>query len=367
MDWCPLRSAIVRCQRLLNLAREQGVAYDALLIRFVLERALWRLSQSPHATDFILKALLFQCWQSEARRATLDIDLLGRGADDVARLARVFEEVLTHPVAADGVEFDVARLVAAPIHGGQEHGGVRVTCPANTGTARLRAQIDIGFGDAVTPRSEVVVLPVLLDLPAPSLAAYPRETVVAEKLEAIVRLGQANSRLKDYADLWLLAREGRVDHEAAAAAVRATFERRRTELPAGLPLGLGREFVLEPEKGRSGEHHESGFGLDGAPAELVALVEEVTAFIGPVLARARMDGRSSGAGSKGWPWRGAAARSAIEWRAARPPRFGRTGLRAGPMLPSALQGRPPHEHSPRGGSARLGARPARPPCSPGGA
>lgn len=181
--------------RLLRLAKERGDDFQLVLLRFVHERLLYRLASSSHAESFVLKgATLFTVWTGHPHRATRDLDLLGFGDATEAQLRTVFEEIAATPSPDDGVTFDPATIETSPIRGEEEYGGVRVHLEARVSTARIRLQVDIGFGDVITPAASVLEFPALLDFPAPRLRAYPRETVVAEKLEAMVKLGLANSR-----------------------------------------------------------------------------------------------------------------------------------------------------------------------------
>ncbi len=193
--------------RLQRLAREQGEDFQLLLTRYANERLLFRLSTSGHAQQFVLKgAALFTLWTGKPHRATRDLDLLGFGDPGVEHVRQVFSEVLAREVADDGVHFDLPTLAVGLIREDQEYGGVRVEVVARVTNAQVRLQVDVGFGDAITPEALVVEIPALLDFPAPRLRAYPRETVVAEKLEAMVKLGMANSRMKDFYDIAVLAR-----------------------------------------------------------------------------------------------------------------------------------------------------------------
>lgn len=183
--------------RLLHLARERGDDLQLLLTRYANERLLYRLTRSRHHGSFILKgATLFTLWTGHPHRATRDVDLLGAGDPSEGRMRTIFAEVIDLDVGHDGLVFDAGSLVVGPIREDQEYGGVRVELLARLTAARVRLQIDVGFGDAVTPAPMQVDLPVLLDFPSPRLLVYPRETVVAEKLDAIVQLGIANSRMK---------------------------------------------------------------------------------------------------------------------------------------------------------------------------
>lgn len=235
--------------RLLNVAKVQNSDFQQVLVRFALERILYRLTQSPHANRFLLKgALLFTLWYDMPHRATRDVDLLGFGASDLDSVALVFREIAAI-AADDGIVFDPASVTVESIRKEAGYGGVRVVVAAELAKARCKTQIDVGFGDAVVPEPVNSVYPVLLeDLPAPRLRAYPTYTVVAEKLHAIALLGMANSRLKDYFDLSILLEREVLDADLLAGAIRATFERRGMAAPAKLPVGLTGEFAQDPSR-----------------------------------------------------------------------------------------------------------------------
>ena len=230
--------------RLLDRARAERSDFQILLTRYALERLLYRLSVSPHRDRFILKgAMLFVTWVAEPFRPTRDLDLLGHGDNDAEAIAETFRAICAQPVADDGVTFDVAALTALPIREEMEYGGVRVRTTATIAGARIAIQVDIGFGDAITPAAIDIDYPALLDAPAPNLRAYPVETVVAEKFEALVTLGVANSRLKDFYDLWVISRTFELRQAALVEAVQRTFERRGTILPSDIPVGLTDEYA----------------------------------------------------------------------------------------------------------------------------
>lgn len=230
--------------RLLHRARAERSDFQILLTRYALERLLYRLSVSAHRDRFILKgAMLFVTWVAAPFRPTRDLDLLGSGDNGAEAIAETFRVICAQPVADDGVIFDVAALEAAPIREELEYGGVRVRTIATIAGARIPIQVDIGFGDAITPAPVEIDYPALLDAPAPHLRAYPVETVVAEKFEAVVTLGMANSRLKDFYDLWLIAQTFEFRKSILVDAVRRTFERRGTALPADVPVGLTDDFA----------------------------------------------------------------------------------------------------------------------------
>lgn len=242
------RAASVRA-RLLNVAKATGTDFNLVLVRFALERLLFRLSTSAHSDRFVLKgALLFTLWYDLPHRATRDADLLGFGPSDTGSMAGVFRDIAS-VAADDGIVFDPASVRVGVIRKDAGYGGVRVTLNGKLANARCVAQVDVGFGDAVTPGPTDAVYPVLLDdLPAPRLRTYPVYTVVAEKLHAIVVLGMVNSRLKDYLDLVVIMEREALDEPTLALAIAATFQRRGTALPNAPPVGLSDEFALDPTR-----------------------------------------------------------------------------------------------------------------------
>lgn len=232
--------------RLQNRARADNVNFQQILTRFALERLLYRLSISKHGDQFLLKgALLFDLWYQKPLRPTQDVDFLGFGSDDVARIAGVFRDICSVDVE-DGIAFDTASVRASAIRHEANYGGVRVNLLGTLAGARCPVQADIGFGDAVTPGPVDAIYPTLLpDLPAAHLRVYPKYTVIAEKFHAIVEHGIENSRMKDFFDLWVLTREPNLDPAILRQAITATFDRRRTALPAATPIGLSDEFIAD--------------------------------------------------------------------------------------------------------------------------
>ncbi len=242
------RAASIR-KRLRNVARERGEDFNLTLNRYAVERYLYRLSRSPWADQYILKgALLFDLWFNEPHRPTRDADFLGFGPDDAATVQSIVTGICAID-ADDGIEFDPTSIKIEEIREDANYGGKRARFWGSLDGSLCTAQIDIGFGDAVTPDPTVAIFPTLLDdLPAPRLRTYPRESVMSEKLEAIVKLGMGNSRMKDFFDLRALVREGRAERGVLVDAIRATFDRRRTPVPDGIPLGLSDEFADAPAK-----------------------------------------------------------------------------------------------------------------------
>lgn len=235
--------------RLLTLAKQRGDDYNLLLNRFGMERLLARVSTSPHADRFLLKgALLFALWYDTPHRPTRDADLLGFGPDDEANLIATFRDIAAMELG-DGIVFDPDSVKADAIREDNTYGGTRITLVARIGSARCALQIDVGFGDAVTPGPQTVAYLTLLgDFPAPTLRVYPVYTVIAEKYQAMVMLGQANSRMKDFFDLAVIARRTELDGATLAAAIAATFSRRQTALPTERPLALTQQFSEDAAK-----------------------------------------------------------------------------------------------------------------------
>lgn len=237
--------------RLLNYSRVNKREYGQVLTKFALERLLYRLSQSKHSENFLLKgALLFDLWFDVPLRPTRDIDLLGFGLAELPHVVGVFEDLCRLQVA-DGMDYKTESIQADEIRKQANYAGIRVSLLALLGNSRISIQVDIGYGDAITPAPEEALYPVLLDdLPAPKLRVYPMYTVVAEKFETLVSLGIANTRMKDYFDLWVLHQQGKFDNELLRTAIAETFLRRGKPLPKGVPVGLSDEFSGDVQKQR---------------------------------------------------------------------------------------------------------------------
>jgi len=260
--------------RLLNRAKNNNSDYGLLLTKYALERILYRLSISEWSDTFLLKgALLFDLWFDQPHRPTRDIDLLGFGPSEVNDVAAVFRNICVIP-CEDGMNFDITTVRASEIRKEANYAGVRVTLLGILDGARCAVQIDIGYGDAITPNPEIVSFPVLLeDLAAPVLRAYPTYTVVAEKYQAIVNLGMANTRLKDYFDLWVLTKHVTFDSNILREAIAATFTRRGTPMPEELPLGLSDAFSQDSKKIQQWKSFLSKNKLQAPPLD--ELVEEI--------------------------------------------------------------------------------------------
>ena len=269
-------------QRLLNLSRKSGQPFQNLLTRYALERLLFRLSRSPHEDQFTLKgAMLFALWTGQMHRPTRDLDLLGSGKPDAQALRAVFHGLASIADDDDGLTFLPDTLAVDPIREEQEYGGQRITLIAKLGNSRINLQIDVGFGDAVTPAAQQVELPTLLSMPAPLLRAYPKETVVAEKFQALVLLGMANSRMKDFYDLWVLCRSFPFNGTSITAALRATFRRRKTALPADVPVALTDAFALDAQKQTQWKSFVNRADLSAKAATLQDIMADIREFLLP--------------------------------------------------------------------------------------
>ncbi|MBK6554013.1 MAG: nucleotidyl transferase AbiEii/AbiGii toxin family protein [Rhodocyclaceae bacterium] len=291
-------SASVR-DRLLNKARAEKLDFNLLLTRYALERMLYRLSISKQRDQFLLKgALLFDLWFDVPHRPTHDADFLGFGSAEIPHIEEIFRDICRIE-AEDGIAFQPDTVKAAEIRKEANYAGVRVTLLGMLDSARCAVQIDIGFGDAVVPGPDEVHYPVILgEMPGPHLHVYPRYTVVAEKLEALTSLGMLNSRMKDYFDLWILAKHSDFDGQILSRAVAATFERRRTAVPTGAPIGLSDEFIIDAQKGKQWLGFLRKNALD--PMSLATVVVDLRDFLMPVLAAI------AAGGSHDYPWRAGA-------------------------------------------------------------
>lgn len=275
------RAASVR-QRLLNHARKHEEQFQVVLGRYAVERFLYRLDQSTHRDRFVLKgAMLFLVWDGEMHRVTRDLDLLGFGVPTTEELESVMRAICSVDVTDDGVVFKPATVRGARIREDQEYEGVRVTLDAFLGTARIPLQIDVGFGDTITPAPEREVFPTVLDFPAPHPQVYPRETVVAEKFQAMVHLGMGNSRMKDFYDIWFLARTFSFDGALLAEAIQQTFARRRSDVPAERPLALTEAFAGDPAKVQQWSAFLRKTGLQEATPPFSEVITELASFLMP--------------------------------------------------------------------------------------
>jgi hypothetical protein len=290
--------------RLLNRARETGDDYQTLLASFCFERFLFRLGRSTLRDRFVLKgAMLLRLWSEHPYRATRDLDLLRLGDGSFEAIRQDLMTICAVPVDPDAVDFDVADLRIESIRPEDEYAGTRATLLARCGSARLLLQIDMGLGDSVWPAPQLCAVPALLGFPAPEVLAYPREAVIAEKLEAMVVLGDRNSRIKDFFDLHHLAGRFEFDRATLAEAVRRTFERRRTPIPRETPIGLTPLYWQNPSRPAQirAFAKRAGIEVPSWPGEEFAGV--LAAFLLPILEDLRRGAEGQGTWPPGGQWK----------------------------------------------------------------
>jgi predicted nucleotidyltransferase component of viral defense system len=284
--------------RLLNRSRETGEDFQFLLHRYAAERFLHRLGESAYRDRYVLKgAMLFPLWGGSIYRATRDLDFTGYGSSAVGDVLAIMREVCAVQVAEDGLVFDPGSLSPEAIRDNAEYDGLRMRLQARLGVARIRLQIDIGFGNAIEPPASEVDYPTLLDMPAPRLRAYPQEAVVAEKLHAMAVLGERNSRYKDFYDLYILAQQFPFEGERLTTAIAATFKRRRTPVEDTLPAAFNPRFYSDEARAGQWRAYLTRNALPGAAADWMAVGELLRSFFAPPW-RAIADGRTF---SETWP------------------------------------------------------------------
>jgi len=278
-------------QRLLQAARISNRPFQEVLQYYSMERFLYRLSVSVHADKFVLKgALMMTVWGASSQRPTRDIDLLGRLPNRVEDLVNVFSDVCRQVVEPDALAFDPSSIVGITIKDDAEYAGVRITFGGTLQNIRLPMQIDVGFGDMIIPGPSLAEYPTILAQSAPKLQGYSRETTIAEKYEAIVKLGVLNSRLKDYYDIWLLSRQFDFDGAILASAIEQTFSTRGTTVTP-VPTGLSPAFAADAAKVAQWKGFLRKSRIEGSPVELNAVCDAITTFLSEPAAAVR-DGRS---------------------------------------------------------------------------
>jgi hypothetical protein len=272
-------------QRLLNRARERKEDFNLLLTKYGLERILYRIGHSKYKDSFVLKgALLFELWTEQRYRPTRDADFLSKGESNPERYQQIIEEICNLDVEDDGIRFDQSTVKVEKIKENQDYEGLRVTFTGFMEAARLPVQIDIGFGDAITPGPIETDFPTLLQSPAPRLLSYPRETVIAEKFEAMVKLGIANTRMKDFHDLKTLSELFHFESEPLVNAIRRTFERRKTTLPVDEPpIALTEEFYRDATKTAQWNAFNSKNRFYIQPSSLASVTTSIREFIMPLM------------------------------------------------------------------------------------
>jgi Nucleotidyl transferase AbiEii toxin, Type IV TA system len=294
--------------RLLDRARTTQTEFGVILRRYFFERFLYRLGRSPAGTRFVLKgAMLLQLWSDHPYRATADLDLLRRGGADDESIRRDIEMILQQPVEpSDGVVFDRSSLVMEPIRTDEEYGGRRIHIVAALEQARERLQVDIGIGDAVWPPPRKLNYPTLLGTTAPSVLAYARETVIAEKLETMIVLGPRNSRIKDFFDIHFLASTFPFEGQILTEAICRTFGRRETPIPEMLPVGLTDEYWDAPVRETQIRAFARRARIHADRSNAKAMLPLLTAFLAPPLEHIRRGERFDRIWPPAGPWQSAA-------------------------------------------------------------
>lgn len=289
-------------RRLLKTAREEGRPFNELLQYYAMERFLYRLSRSPYSKKFVLKgALMLVAWEAPVSRPTSDIDLLGMTENEVGAIVSVLKDVCTVHVDPDGMEFDPESVVGEVITEIAEYPGVRASVRGNLGAAVVRVQVDVSFGDRLVPGPKMFDYPVLLERPAPRLKGYSRESVIAEKLESIARFGMLNSRLKDYFDIWLLARRFDFDGATLGAAIEATFTNRARPVTADI-LTQMEAYARDKTRAAQWRAFCRKNRLDLVPLDLSEVVTSIVEFVGPIISAIASEEPSVGKWHAPGPW-----------------------------------------------------------------
>ncbi|MEW6355397.1 MAG: nucleotidyl transferase AbiEii/AbiGii toxin family protein [Planctomycetota bacterium] len=287
-------------QRLLNKAKQEGRLFNEVLRHYALERFLYRLSKSPYADKLALKGgLMFRVWKVPLSRPTKDIDMLGRTDNSIDNILSMVRDVCTQEVEPDGLQFDPTTLEAERITEDADYNGVRVKWEGNLGNAQIDMRLDIGFSDVVTPQASLVDYPTLLDLPAPRLYGYSMESVIAEKFEAMVKLGELNSRMKDFFDIWLLSRTCEFDGLVLAQAIRTTFNTRGTEIPAD-PVALTDSFAADQSKGTQWRSFLRTSNLGYVEHDFAKVVTSIAGFLKPLAVALASDQDFAGTWKPRW-------------------------------------------------------------------
>jgi len=288
--------------RLLNMAKATGRPFNELLQHYAIERLVYRLAASSHRDHFVLKgAIMMRVWKAPVARPTKDVDLLGRRSNDPERVAAAMQDICRIDVVDDGLRFDADSITASAIAEEADYTGVRARMAAYLGKARVPIQVDVGFGDAVTPAAVEVELEPMLDFPAPQVLGYTRETSIAEKLQVLVKLGVLSSRVKDLYDIWLLSQHYDFEAEHLGDAIRATFSRRSTDLTS-TPQAFSDDYASNPDKQAQWSAYRRKGRLNEAPEEFPVMMATIVGFLQPVLTELTAGGTPLGRWPPGGPW-----------------------------------------------------------------
>ena len=280
-------------QKLLNRAKADNRPFNELLQYYASERFLYRLYQSAHADRFVLKgAMMLRVWRSPECRATMDIDMLGRTSNREADITAQFRDILSVNVEPDGLIFDLDSIIAQKIAEDADYEGIRVRLRCHLDSARINLQIDLGFSDKVFPEPEIYKIPTIIDLPAPMLLCYSRESSIAEKLHAMVKLDTLNSRMKDFYDIWMLARQFDYEGGLLSGAISQTFSQRKTVIPDE-PVALTAAFAQNKQAQWAAFHRR--LKQDTLPEDFAEVVKVIKDFLMPIISSLR-NGKSLDAG-----------------------------------------------------------------------
>jgi predicted nucleotidyltransferase component of viral defense system len=288
-------------QRLLNKAHVTNRSFNEILQYYAIERFLYRISRSRHASKFILKgALLFIAWGTSPYRPTKDIDLLGFTTNELDAVERIFRELCDQEIETDGLIFDKETVKSERITEDADYQGVRINLIGYLGKAKIPIQIDIGFADVVTPEPIVLNYPTILPMPVPTLRGYPPESVVAEKLQAMVFLGSVNSRMKDFYDLWIMAENFEFDGQRLQKAIINTFKRRNSTLPKETPVGLSERFASDNQT--QWQAFLLRLRIDNMSETITDVIRLLRGFLMPILNASAIEKIFEGEWKPGGPW-----------------------------------------------------------------
>lgn len=287
-------------QKLSDKARSDGRPFNELLQYYAMERFLYRFSQSLHREKFVLKgALMLRVWDAPLIRPTMDIDFLGLTNNEVEEVRNLLQEICSVSVEPDGLVFDAKSFKGEVITEDADYEGVRVLFIGHLGSARINMQIDVAFGDVVSPEPGEVDLPAILDFPSPRLIGYSRESTISEKLEAMVKLGELNSRMKDFYDIWLLARMYDFKGGQLLDAVSKTFKQRRTAIPDSI-VAFGNDFINT--KAIQWKAFRDKLDMDSVPKDFADIVLTIRTFLNPIISVARSNKGFSDSWKAPGPW-----------------------------------------------------------------
>jgi hypothetical protein len=290
-------------QRLRNEFRRRGEDVSLGLQRYAVERFLYRLGRSPHRERFVLKgATLFAIWGT-SYRPTRDIDFTGYGSSNEEDVIRDLREICAMVDEVDPLIFDLDSITTEPTRDEFEYGGFRIKLKALLGNSDIPVQIDVGFANEIVPGPEEVEYRTILGDPPPRILAYPRESVVAEKLHAMVFLGEGNSRYKDFYDLHAMARTFTFDKDTLIRAVSATFERRRTSVIEAFPVPLTAPFYASGDRITQWRAYVTRNNLTGVSTDFQAVGDLLIRFLQPIWERLLVDGPHPGDWQPEGPWR----------------------------------------------------------------